>query len=176
MVLRNDKVKLIKASKDNVDILIEWTLDPIAQGPYKLVPDMTKDQLKEMFLNNPMREYYLITDIDNEPLGRFYHRKWFFNKEEKIVDWELNIIIAEPSKRGKGYGTSVQSLAVDLIRKQKNTNSIFAYTRVDNIGEQKVLEKCGFKFLGDMRNSYYKIDLGDLDPKDFVLYAIEPSY
>jgi len=34
--LQNHKVKLERANADNIDVLIEWTLDPLAQGPYKI--------------------------------------------------------------------------------------------------------------------------------------------
>jgi len=35
----NEVVLLEPASEANVDLLVRWTLDPVAQGPYKRVPE-----------------------------------------------------------------------------------------------------------------------------------------
>ena len=40
-VLHHPLVRLEPASDQNVDLLVQWTLDPVAQGPYKRVPAMT---------------------------------------------------------------------------------------------------------------------------------------
>jgi len=67
------------ANEENVELLITWTLDPIAQGPYKLVPGLTREELRELFLRAPEREYFLIRrSADGKPLGRFYWRSWRF--------------------------------------------------------------------------------------------------
>ncbi|MBN1810750.1 MAG: hypothetical protein JXA14_02830 [Anaerolineae bacterium] len=41
--LRNEVVVLEPAGADNVELLVKWTLDPVAQGPYKRVPEMTPE-------------------------------------------------------------------------------------------------------------------------------------
>ena len=171
--IKNNEIILEYASNENVDLLIKWTLDPVAQGPYKVVPNMTEEQLKYLFLNNNERKYYLIKDKHNNPIGRFYFRSWHFDKNPEKIDWELNILIADPTNRGKGYGTLVQLSVTEFLLKQKVTKSVFAYTMNSNIAEQKSLEKCGYKCLGKLPNIYYKVDLGSIIPEDFVLYYIE---
>jgi hypothetical protein len=80
------------ASAENINLLIQWTLDPVAQGPYKRVPLLTPDQLRELFLHSSDRRYYLIRrTVDQKPLGRFYYRAWDFG--DGGIDWELNIFI-----------------------------------------------------------------------------------
>ncbi|WP_026478210.1 GNAT family N-acetyltransferase [Alkaliphilus transvaalensis] len=171
--LKNNEIILERANSDNVDLLIQWTLDPVAQGPYKIVPNVSKDQLKTLFLNNKERHYFLIKDKFNRPIGRFYYREWKFDRDIGKIDWELNIFIANPDERGKGYGTAAQSLVIDYLKRLKETKSIFAYTMTSNIAEQKSLEKCEFKFMGNLPNKYYKIDLDGLNPNDFVLFVID---
>jgi len=58
--LQNDRVILEPASEANVDLLVRWTLDPVAQGPYKRVPEMSAAQLRELFLHERSREYFVI--------------------------------------------------------------------------------------------------------------------
>lgn len=170
-----DKVKLERANANNVQILIKWTLDPIAQGPFKVVPNMTKEQLQELFLDNLERYYYLIKDEAGKPVGRFYYRAWRFDRKDEKIDWELNLFIANPDDRGKGYGTAAQLLVSNYLLQLSETHSVFAYTMNSNIGEQKSLDKCGFKLLGNLPDNYYKIDMGNLNPKNYVLYAIVNS-
>src|SRR5438067_885653 len=73
--LGDNVVTLEPADTTNVDLLVQWTLDPIAQGPHKQAPDMTEDALRILFLANQERRYFLIRrNADEHPLGRFYWR------------------------------------------------------------------------------------------------------
>ena len=132
--LRNDDVILEPADEDNVELLIKWTLDPLAQGPFKRVPKMSPSELRTLFLHNPDRFYFLIRRAgDHKPLGRFYYRSWRFSPHSEKIDWELNIFIADPSQRGKGYGSEVQTLASKFLLLLPETHSVFAYTFVTNL-------------------------------------------
>ena len=82
-VLAGDVVKLEAADEANVDLLVEWTLDPVAQGPFKRVPGSDAAALRALFLHSADRRYYLIRDArDGRPLGRFYCRAWRLGDEE----------------------------------------------------------------------------------------------
>jgi aminoglycoside 6'-N-acetyltransferase len=147
--LRGKSVQLEPASEANVDLLVRWTLDPIAQGPFKRVPQATPAELRALFLGNVDRQYFLIRALpDESPVGRFYWWIWRFHPDRPEVDWELNIFIADPARRGQGLGSAVQSLAVRYLLERPPTRSVFAYTDVDNIGERRALEKAGLRELG----------------------------
>jgi RimJ/RimL family protein N-acetyltransferase len=159
------------ASVENIDLLIQWTLDPVAQGSYKRVPTLTSEQLRELFLGSSDRRYYLIQRaIDQKPLGRFYHRAWVFGGGG--IDWELNIFIADPDERGKGYGTEVQKLASDHLLLQPETRTVFAYTLVANIAEQRALEKAGFVLEGFLPHSHYRVPPPAVQAKLYVKYKM----
>ena len=146
-------------------------LDPVAQGPYKRVPQMTAAKLHDLFLHSADRQYFLIRrTIDQKPLGRFYWRAWRFGRSHEVVDWELNIFIADPRDRGKGYGTVVQKLALDHLLQQPETRSVFAYTYAINKGERRALEKAGFEEKGYLPHPCYKVKL---PPEKSVLYVRE---
>lgn len=75
--LRNDRVVLEPASEANVDILVRWTLDPVAQGPFKRVPELSATQLRDLFLREPSRQYFMVRLVpDGTPIGRLYWRAW----------------------------------------------------------------------------------------------------
>lgn len=50
--LKNDYVELEPANRENVKKMIEWTLDSVAQGQFKKVPNMTENQLEKLFLDS----------------------------------------------------------------------------------------------------------------------------
>jgi len=172
---RKELAELVPANDKNVDLLIQWTLDPIAQGQYKRVPPFTPAELRPLFLNSPDRWYFLIRDRETlKSLGRFYYRAFHFNDAPMLVDWELNILIAEPGERGRGYGTSVQILAADFLLSLPQTHSVFAYTMAANTAERRALEKAGFIEKGLLPSAYY--DVGRLPPEPCVLYIkTEPA-
>ena len=166
--MRNGVVSLEPANKDNVQLLMNWKLDPIAQGLYKKVPNMTPDELEDLFLQSPDRWYFLIKSaIDHRPLGRFYYRAWRFQEDPRQIDWELNLLIAEPRERGKGYGTAVQMLASGILLRLPETHTVFAYTFFNNLGERRALEKAGFEYAGYLPSEYYRVAS---PPEEWVLY------
>jgi RimJ/RimL family protein N-acetyltransferase len=167
--LKNGIVTLEPADEDNVGLLVRWTLDPVAQGPYKKVPDMAADELRNLFLRDPDRNYFLIRRTEGfKPLGRFYCRAWRFHPEPNKIDWELNIFIADPAERGKGYGTEAQALVSEFLLGLPETHSVFAYTFATNEGERRALKKAGFEEAGLMPSPYYRVKL---PPEECVLYV-----
>ena len=173
-MLKNEIVTLEPADHQNVDLLVRWTLDPVAQGPYKRVPRMTAAELRDLFLYSSDRQYFLIRrTADREPLGRFYYRAWRFGSDHDMVDWELNIFIAEPNERGRGYGTAVQELALDYLLQQPETRSVFAYTYAANKAERRSLEKAGLGEKGCLPHPYYRVRL---PPEESVLYVREKDH
>jgi hypothetical protein len=91
--LADSRVRLQPVGADSVELLMTWTRDPITQGPYKRTPSLTTEQLRELFLFDQTRQYFLIQRRrDSRPLGRFYWRAWRFGGAADGIDWELNIL------------------------------------------------------------------------------------
>jgi RimJ/RimL family protein N-acetyltransferase len=169
-VLRHPLVTLEPASDENVDLLVQWTLDPIAQGPYKRVPTMCPAELHALFLQSAERQYFLIRCMaDGRPLGRFYYRAWRFGGEAEGIDWELNVLIADPQERGKGYGTAAHHVVVRYLLERPESRSVFAYTYQTNRAERRALEKAGFAEMGPLPHAHYRVE-PPCEP--CILYAI----
>jgi RimJ/RimL family protein N-acetyltransferase len=170
--LRNDRVILEPASEANVDLLVRWTLDPVAQGPYKRVPEMSAAQLRELFLHEQSREYYVIRLIrDGTPVGRLYWRAWRFTPDPDGIDWELNILIAEPGIRGRGLGSTSQELAVRHLLGRRSTRSVFAYTATENHAERRALHKAGLHELGPLPHPRYPVPLPEGEWRVYSTWA-----
>jgi RimJ/RimL family protein N-acetyltransferase len=170
--LEDKLVTLEPADTTNVELLVRWTLDPIAQGPHKRVPDMTADKLRTLFLDNPDRQYFLIRrSADGHQLGRFYWHAWRFTEAPADIDWELNIFLADPLERGKGYGAAAQRSASDYLLALPETQSVFAFTFLANVAEQRALIKAGFREEGLLPHSYYRVHRAELSEQPCLLFV-----
>jgi RimJ/RimL family protein N-acetyltransferase len=56
---------------------------------------------------------------------------------------QIGILLA-PEHRGRGVGTEAQRLLVDYLFSTTAANRLEATTEVDNVAEQRALEKAGF--------------------------------
>jgi RimJ/RimL family protein N-acetyltransferase len=61
-----------------------------------------------------------------------------------------------PAMRGKGYGTEAQRLLADWLFAASDVNRVEASTDVENIPEQRSLEKASFTREGAMRGSQFR--------------------
>ncbi|HJP80117.1 MAG TPA: GNAT family protein [Pseudonocardiaceae bacterium] len=81
--------------------------------------------------------------------------------------WVMGIGLV-PSARGKGYGTIAQRLLVDYLFAHSPAHRIEADTELENIGEQRSLEKVGFTREGVIRAAVWR----DGKWRDGVIYGI----
>jgi ribosomal-protein-alanine N-acetyltransferase len=66
------------------------------------------------------------------------------------VTYEIGVGIA-PEYRGQGFATAAQDLLVEYLLDHKTAHRIEALTNDENIGEQRALERLGFRQEGLMR-------------------------
>lgn len=55
-----------------------------------------------------------------------------------------------PNQQGKGYATEAAQALVAFARSDKRVRSIRAHTLASNVASCRVLEKCGFRFVGEV--------------------------
>ena len=70
-----------------------------------------------------------------------------FSAETK--ECELSIHMQNDSVKNLGYGTQAEQLAIDYAFQVLGAESIFAESLVKNTRSQHVLEKLGFRYLGE---------------------------
>ena len=88
----------------------------------------------------------------------------------------LNIGVAlDPDARGHGFGTEAQRLLAELLLEQFEVERIEASTDVDNVAEQRSLDKAGFTREGVVRRAQFRAGgYHDLVGYSFVREDLEP--
>jgi RimJ/RimL family protein N-acetyltransferase len=80
----------------------------------------------------------------------------------------LNVgILLLPAFRGRGYGTEAQRLLAEYLFETTLIERLEAGTDVDNVAEQRALEKAGFSREGVMRHAQFRAGAWH----DIVLYS-----
>lgn len=73
-----------------------------------------------------------------------------------------------PEHRGQGIGTEAQSLLVDYLFDTTTAYRLQAGTEVDNVAEQRALERVGFRREGVQRGLYFRAGRW----RDSVMYGL----
>jgi RimJ/RimL family protein N-acetyltransferase len=81
--------------------------------------------------------------------------------------WSIGIALLA-SARGHGYGTRAQRLLAEYLFAHTQLNRIAAETEVDNLAEQRSLEKAGFTREGILRGSCFRAG----NWRDMVSYSL----
>ena len=85
----------------------------------------------------------------------------------KATTYEIGIALL-PEHRGRGVGTIAQRLLVEYLFANTPAHRLEAYTEVDNVAEQRALEKVGFEREGVLRATHFRAGAW----RDSVLYAL----
>jgi ribosomal-protein-alanine N-acetyltransferase len=85
----------------------------------------------------------------------------------KGATYEIGIALL-PEHRGRGVGTTAQRLLVQYLFDTTPAHRLEAYTEVENVAEQRALEKVGFEREGVLRATHFRAG----GWRDSVLYAL----
>lgn len=69
--------------------------------------------------------------------------------------WEIGVVLA-PEARGRGVGTAAQRRLVEHLFETTTVHRLCANVEVDNIAEQRCLERCGFHQEGLLREAGFR--------------------
>lgn len=103
---------------------------------------------------------------DGTPIGDLGWIGVPYGPNRRSVAWKIGITIL-PEYRGRGYGAGAQRLLADHLFATTLANRVEADTDVENIAEQRALERAGFRREGILRGAQYR----DGGWHDLVVYA-----
>jgi RimJ/RimL family protein N-acetyltransferase len=103
---------------------------------------------------------------DGEVVGTIGWRRVSYGPNDESGAWMFGIDIVAAA-RGNGYGTEAQRLIAEYLFRTTTTNRVEASTDIDNVAEQRSLEKAGYVREGINRGAQFRGGAYH----DLVLYA-----
>ncbi len=104
---------------------------------------------------------------DGEPLGTVTWRSVQYGPNQQSMAWNIGISLI-PQARLQGHGTEAQRLLAEHLFATTTVNRVEAMTDVENVVEQRSLEKAGFHREGVLTGSQFRAGAWH----DLVVYAV----
>jgi len=164
----SDQVALRPVREDDLPLLEELTQDPAKTGEFQWFGWSDLRRLRQGWGENGLigpEGGTLIVARGDERLGLV---DWRGHPGTTAgYCWEIGIIL-RPEARGRGHGTQAQRLLARYLFAHTTAHRIWAGTEVENIAEQKSLEKAGFMREGISRATGWR----DGAWRDGVIYSL----
>lgn len=167
-------IRLRDATLADADVLDSWARSPEAKGEFNDFgspsPDDTasmRQSLSEGPLRNERNGQLIIERVvDGQPIGTVGWHEVHHGPPPKSRAWNIGISLIREA-RGQGYGGIAQRLLADYLFETTDANRVEASTDVENMAEQRALEKAGFVREGIQRGAQFRSG----DYHDLITYA-----
>lgn len=152
----SDDIELRPATETDLPLLHRLISDPAATGDYEWHgysdPHLWRRRWEENGLLGQDSGALMIAASD-ESIGFVAWHKHSTGRSSFC--WNIGIAIA-PEARGLGHGTKAQRQLAEYLFSHTQTNRVEAGTEVNNMAEQRALEKAGFVKEGIMRGATFQ--------------------
>jgi RimJ/RimL family protein N-acetyltransferase len=163
------RVRLRDVTLTDADLLDGWALEEgsefndLGQEPQPL----PRDVIARGPLRNDRNGMLVVERIaDGAPIGTVGWHRVNYGPSPMSDAWNFGIEL-RPEARGQGLGTEAQRLLAEFLFATYDLNRVEASTDVENLPEQRSLEKAGFVREGIQRGAQYRAG----SYHDLVTYA-----
>ena len=137
----------------DLDVLVQWKVDPAYGGEFQWLGFGSTARFRERVANDQVIDDdggALAVVEGDELLGDMSWHKIETNALRESFCWNFGIVL-RPEARGKGHGSRAQRMLADYLFLHTTVNRVEASTDIDNVAEQRSLEKAGFTREGVLR-------------------------
>ena len=150
--------------------LIDWLNDQKDVGGFNDFGLPNQRTPRDALMRGPLRSAYngtlIVETLSADPVGTVQWRAVHYGPPDASRAWNIGIEL-RPAARGMGYGTEAQRLLAAWLFTATNANRVEAQTDVENVPEQRSLEKAGFTREGVTRGSQFRAGAHH----DLVMYS-----
>ena len=150
-------VRLRDVAIEDADLLDAWADDPDVRTEFNAF-DMPRSPVdREALARGPFRnerngELIVERLEDGQPVGSVSWHRVAYGPNLGSAAWNIGISLAPPA-RGRGLGSEAQRLLADYLFATTDVGRVEASTDVENIAEQRSLERAGFVREGLLRGA-----------------------
>ena len=154
------RVRLRDVTLADAEMLDEWARDPMIAGEFNDFGMAAEPISREALARGPLRNQrngQLIVErlADGEALGGVGWHQVRYGPNAESEAWNIGIELL-PAARGHGYGVEAQIQLATYLFERTNANRVEAQTDVENLAEQRALEKAGFAREGVARGAQFR--------------------
>jgi RimJ/RimL family protein N-acetyltransferase len=166
------EIRLRDATLADADLLDGWAASPETRGEFNdFGLPFDGAALREALAAGPLRnerngEMLIVLAADGTPIGTVGWHEVHYGPGPGSRAWNIGIALI-PEYRGRGYGAIAQRMLADHLFVTTDANRVEAQTDIDNLAEQRALEKAGFVREGIARGAQFRAGAHH----DLVVYA-----
>ena len=155
--MSQQRIRLRDVTLEDADVLDAWSSDP---APFNDFGGGREPVNRESLAKGPMRNaqngVQIVEVIDGAvPIGTVSWHRVSYGPPGGSDAWNMGIELV-PDARGHGYGVEAQALVARFLFETTPVNRIEAQTDIENVAEQRALEKAGFVREGVIRGSQFR--------------------
>jgi RimJ/RimL family protein N-acetyltransferase len=168
---RVDRVRLRDVTLADADMLDAWDQDPADAGGFNDFGMPHEPTNRDALAKGPLRNErngVLIVELvaDGTPIGTVGWHRVTYGANPESAAWNFGIDL-RPDARGKGYGSEAQRLLAAYLFATTDAHRVEASTDLENVAEQRSLEKAGFRRESVARGAQFRAGRH----RDLVTYA-----
>lgn len=153
------RIRLRDITLAHADLLDSWKTPAIA-GEFNDFGQPSRPTPRDVLANGPLRNEHngvLVIELvaDGTLIGTVGWHRVMYGPNAESAAWNIGISLI-PEARGKGYGTEAQRQVAAYLFATTDVNRVEASTDVENLAEQRSLEKAGYRREGVQRGSQYR--------------------
>jgi RimJ/RimL family protein N-acetyltransferase len=157
--MNSDRVRLRDVILADADLLDSWK-HPNTEGAFNDFGLPSRPTPRDVLTGGPLRNEHngqLIVEVieGRRPIGTVSWHRVMYGPNPESAAWNIGISLI-PEARGKGYGTEAQRQVAAYLFETTDVNRVEASTDVDNLAEQRSLEKAGYRREGVQRGAQYR--------------------
>ncbi|HEX6678516.1 MAG TPA: GNAT family protein [Actinomycetes bacterium] len=164
------RLRLRPVRREDLDTLERWWESPEVQGRFNWFGHPPPEFLRRRFEENGMlgEEYgHLLVELaDGTLVGDVSYHAVKHGPGGGSVAYNVGITLL-PEHRSQGLGTEAQRLLAEYLFAHTRVERVEAGTDVENVAEQRALEKAGFTREGVLRRAQFR----DGAFHDMLLYS-----
>jgi RimJ/RimL family protein N-acetyltransferase len=154
MEIASKTIRLRPLEKGDMELKVKWFNDPKVNKTLVLNEKLQLDKSLEWFdkaVRDDSRRDFIIETKDGEPIGV----TGLLEIDRVHGTAQCFCVIGQKRFWGKGIGTLVHSLLLQLAFDEMNLHKIWALIYTNNQAIIKIIEKLGFKIEGTLREEKY---------------------
>ena len=158
-MIRGEKIYLRTVKQADLALLESWNNNPHVNGEYNDFGFRPAGSVEKRFAEDGLIGarigQLLVVNYDDEIVGMVSYHQQRYGPNDGSVVYNIGISLV-PEQRSKGYGGEAQKLLAAYLFATYPIMRVEASTDIENIPEQKALEKAGFRRDGVMRKAQWR--------------------